>query len=182
MPMLPEGPTDVDLPLNRMFARVVLALALVSGVVASFTLSRAEATAVNKRAPASLDSSVAITASAISVNETAHLHLVSHKNAVLHEQGVGYGTFHCPLAIQLTISSTTVGILFTCTPHGGSISGTAKASFYVAGAVARFSGMLSINHGTGAYIHASGVALQIKGTIRRETYALTVRVSGRMNT
>lgn len=180
--MLPGGPTDANPPLNRMFARVVLLLASVSGLIASFNLLRAEAMALNARAPAMLARSVAVAASSIPVNETAHLHLVSHKNAILQEQGLASGTFNCPLAIQLTISSTTVGISFTCTPHGGSISGTAKASFYVAGAVARFSGRLSIRHGTGTYAHASGAALQIKGTIRRETYALTVQVNGRMRT
>ena len=121
-----------------------------------------------------------IAARQISVNETAHLHLVSHKKAVLYERGVGSGTFNCPLAIRFTISSTTVGISFLCSPRGGSINGTGSASFYVDGAVGRIAGVLSITHGTGTYMHASGPSLKLTGSISRETYATVVRVSGKL--
>jgi hypothetical protein len=122
-----------------------------------------------------------IAARQISVNEAAHLHLVSHKEAVLYEQGLGSGTFNCPLAIRFTISSTKVGISFLCSPHGGSISGTGSASFYVDGAVGRIAGVLSITHGTGTYMHASGPSLKLTGSISRETYATVVRVSGKLD-
>jgi hypothetical protein len=125
---------------------------------------------------------VAASASPISVNDTANLHLISHKRGTLQERGLASGTLHCPLAIELAISSSTVGIAFTCTARGGSISGTGKAAFYVSAAVAHFSGTLSVTHGTGAYVHASKSSLQIQGTLLRENYALTVRVIGRLYT
>ena len=57
-----------------------------------------------------------------------------------------------------------------------------RARYRANGAVARFSGTMSITRGTGGYKQAHGSGLSFSGTIQRANDAVTVRVRGGMST
>jgi hypothetical protein len=67
-------------------------------------------------------------------------------------------------------------------PSGSSITGSATASYHPAGAVATFSGTMTVQRGTGHYSGAHGSGLSFTGTVQRSNDAVTVHVSGRMST
>jgi hypothetical protein len=62
---------------------------------------------------------------------------------------------------------------------GGSISSSASAAYRREGAIGKFSGSLSITHGSGAYSHVRGSGLSFSGTIAKSNDAITVHVSGK---
>lgn len=125
--------------------------------------------------------STATMARHVSVSESVHAHLVQHHRTKLVESGSGSGTFSCPIALNMNLTSKSATIAFTCSPHGGSFSGSGSASVHYIGTVATFKGTLSVKGGTGSYSHASG-SLQISGTVQNNnSYALTCKVTGSMN-
>jgi hypothetical protein len=125
-------------------------------------------------APASADASLT------SVNEYGSLRMQRHKGSTIDEKGVGWGTFNCSVVIALTLSGTLITANYTAYLQGGSISGTASAHIHSATTTAaRFSGTISLRHGTGSRSHASGTA-GFAGTINRTSYAMTTHVTGRL--
>jgi hypothetical protein len=128
-------------------------------------------------APARAEASSPLT----SVNEYGSLALEHSKGSTIDERGRGSGTFACAVYIQLTLSGTLVTAKYSAYPHGGSILGTATAHIHTATTKsASYSGTITLNSGTGSYAHASGTA-SFSGTISRTTYAMTVRVAGRLH-
>jgi hypothetical protein len=118
----------------------------------------------------------------LSVQEKAHLTLVSAHGLTINDRGNASGTFKCPMVIHFTIESAARGsATFTAYPHGGSISGRASASYSVSGTTGHFEGSLRITGGSGTFRHASGSGLLIKGTIDRYNYSLVAQLSGRIN-
>lgn len=127
-------------------------------------------------AAASADASPPLT----NVNEYGSLSLEHNKGSTIDERGRGSGTFNCNVYIQLTLSGTLVTAQYSAYPHGGSIVGNATAHIHSATTQsASFSGTITLDRGTGSYAHASGTA-SFSGTISRTTYAMTVRVAGRL--
>ena len=118
----------------------------------------------------------------LTVNETAHLTLVSHHTGLLIEEGASSGTPGGRLAIHVNVSyahTTRAAITFTAHPSGGTVTGGGEVPFYASGAVAHFSGKLSYVHGTGSYSHASTRNLSIQGTVlRNHNYAISVTITG----
>jgi hypothetical protein len=115
-----------------------------------------------------------------SVNEYGSLTLKSSKGASILEQGRGWGSFDCAVTISLTVSGTLVTASYTAHPHGGSISGQAKAYIRSASkAGASYTGTIWLHGGSGAYAGASGSA-SFDGTINRKTYAMSLRISGKV--
>lgn len=115
-----------------------------------------------------------------SVNEYGALKLKSSHGATLLEQGSGWGTFGCEVTITLTVDGTLVRAGYLAHPRGGSISGSARA--YIRSATksgAYYSGTIWLHSGSGAYAGASGSA-SFSGTIDRSTYAMSLRIAGRM--
>jgi hypothetical protein len=101
---------------------------------------------------------------------------------VLKETGTAKGSLGGPLYLQLDVTSTrSVTAQVQVYPKGGSISGSAKASYSVAGSTATFSGTLAITKGGGTYSKAKASALSFSGTIQRSNDAVTVHVSGKMS-
>jgi hypothetical protein len=118
----------------------------------------------------------------ISLNDTARLHLTSHHGFTLNEQGTASGTIHGTIYIHLNVSSTNhVTAVVNIYPSGGSITGSASASYGVHGATATFDGTLNVTRGSGSYGHAHGTGLSFTGTIQRSNDAVTVHVSGRLS-
>jgi len=115
------------------------------------------------------------------VNEYSRLKLQESRGAAnIDEKGVGWGSFNCSVVIHLTLSGTLVTGRYTAYLQGGSISGTATAHIHSATTtVARFSGTITLDHGTGSRAGASGTA-GFSGTINRTTYAMNTSVVGRL--
>jgi hypothetical protein len=121
----------------------------------------------------------ALAARAISLNESARLHLTSRHGFTLDEQGSASGSVSGPMYVHLTIVSTArVAAEVNFYPRGGSISGKATASYKRGSSTASFNGTLSIARGTGSYAHVHGSGLGFSGTIRRSDEAIAVQVHG----
>lgn len=124
----------------------------------------------------------ALSLQAVSLHESIHASLVSHRGATsLTEHGHGSGTFNCSLTIQITISYTQAKIEYTCTTSGGVMSGAGVVSYYVSGPGAHFKGALHFTHGAGRYARVSGSAGNISGSLARGNYALSAVVTGKIN-
>ncbi len=121
-------------------------------------------------------------ARSLNLNDSAKLHLQNKHGLVLKETGTAKGSLGGPLYLQLDVTSTrSVTAQVQVYPKGGSISGSAKASYSVAGSTATFSGTLAITKGGGTYSKAKASALSFSGTIQRSNDAVTVHVSGKMS-
>jgi hypothetical protein len=132
---------------------------------------------------ASSRAATAQAAGTLSLNETGHLHLMSHHGFTLNEQGSTSGTISGTIYIHLNIVSINrVTAEVNIYPSGSSITGSASASYHPAGGVASFSGTMSIDRGSGHYSGAHGSGLSFSGTVQRVNDAVTVHVSGRMST
>ena len=104
----------------------------------------------------------ALAARAISLNESARLHLTSRHGFTLSEQGSASGSVSGPMYVHLTIVSTArVVAEVNFYPRGGSISGKATASYKRGSSTASFAGTLSIVRGTGSYAHVHGSGLSL---------------------
>lgn len=121
----------------------------------------------------------ALASRTFSLNETGNLHLTSRRGFTLNEQGPASGTVRGTIYVHMRIVSTTrVTAEVSIYPRGGSISGYATASYRREGAIAHFTGSLSVTRGTGTYNHAHGSGLSFSGTIQRSNNAIAVRVGG----
>jgi len=122
-------------------------------------------------------------AGTLSLNDTGHLHRTSHHGFTLNEEGSTSGTIVGTIYIHLKIVSTNrVTAEVSIYPSGSSITGYATADYRPSGAVASFSGTMTIERGTGRYKGAHGSGLSFTGTVQRSNDAVTVHVSGRMST
>jgi hypothetical protein len=119
----------------------------------------------------------------LSLSDTGHLHRTSHHGFTLNEEGSASGTIAGTIYIHLKIVSTNrVTAEVSIYPSGSSITGYATADYRPSGAVASFSGTMTIERGTGRYSGAHGTGLTFTGTVQRSNDAVTVHVSGRMST
>jgi hypothetical protein len=124
---------------------------------------------------------VAVAASELNFVETGHLHLVSHHNELIVEEGHGTGTLSGNITVRMTLAYSQATVSFTAYPSsGGTVSGRGEGSIYAEGHNADFTGNAAITGGTGKYAHASGRNIRIKGTLQRKTFALYVEVEGKM--
>jgi hypothetical protein len=122
---------------------------------------------------------VAIGARSLSLNENGGLHLTSKHGFTLNEQGLASGTVKGTIYVHLSIvSSSRVTAELNIYPDGGSITAKGSASYRKESTLARFSGSMSIERGTGSYAHARGSGLSFSGTIQRSNDAVTVHVAG----
>ncbi len=123
---------------------------------------------------------MAIAARAISLSETAHLHLTSEDGFTLNETGSTSGTIGGAMYIHLHVSNNRGGVTAEVNiyPRDGSLTGYGSASYRVEGAEAVFSGTLSIKRGTGTYANARASQLRFTGSIQRRSDAVAVRLSG----
>jgi hypothetical protein len=155
-------------------------LALCLGASLTISSSSARATTSNTVAAPGQRARVARTAT---LNESGHLHLTSKHNFTLNEVGSASGTAVGTIYVHLTaVSSSRVTVEVEIYPHGGSLSGRGSASYTRAGALASFSGAMTIVGGTGSYAHVHGSGLSFNGTIAESNDdAITVHVSGRVS-
>lgn len=170
-----EGSMGTKSSRPRMSARLrISSAALALGAVATATVFGVGAAgAASPRATA---------ARSLNLNDSAKLHLQNKHGLVLKEAGNAKGSLGGPLYLQLDVTSTrSVTAQVQVYPKGGSISGSAKASYRVAGSTASFSGTMAVTKGSGTYSKAKASALSFSGTIQRSNDAVTVHVSGKMS-
>ncbi len=116
----------------------------------------------------------------VNLREKGQLHLVSHHNEMLQEQGNGTGTLNGHITVQLNLAYTQASVKFTAYTSGGTITGTGEGNTYAAGHLAHFNGTATITGGTGKYAHASAHGVKLRGTLVKRTYSFTVEVEGKM--
>ncbi len=121
-------------------------------------------------------------ARSVDLNDSASLHLQNKHGIELKEGGTAKGNLPGPLYLQLKVTSTrSVSAEVQVYPKGGSLTGSAKASYRVSGSTASFSGTMEVTKGSGTYSKAKASALSFSGTIQRSDDAVTVHVSGPMS-
>jgi hypothetical protein len=115
----------------------------------------------------------------ISLNESGSLTCTSKHGFTLNERGPAEGTVTGTLYVHLNIVSTSrVTAEVNIYPNGGSISGSASASYHRGSSTAEFSGTMAVSRGTGSFADARGSGLRFTGTIQRSDDAVTVHVNG----
>jgi hypothetical protein len=133
-------------------------------------------------APATASQRSARAARTIALNETGRLRLTSKHGFTLNEEGSAVGVIRGKIYIHLKIVSTNrVTAEVSIYPNGGSLTGSASASYHVVGGTARFTGTMSIARGTGSYRTARGAGLGFSGTIARLNDAVTVDLTGNLS-
>jgi hypothetical protein len=160
-------------PTPRIAGPTLLAIAAiyVGGICAAASLGANAAAATPAHA-----------ARTISINDHGALHLISKHGFTLNEQGSASGSVSGPIHVVLKIvSSSRVTAEVTISPRGGSIYGSASASYHKGEPDASFSGTLSVDRGSGSYAHAQGSGLGFKGTIASSNDAISVSVNGRLS-
>ncbi len=125
--------------------------------------------------------SVANASSALtSVNETGELEKQSSSGTSIDEKGIGKGTFHCSVVMEMTLSGTLVTAKYTAWLSGGSISGTATAHIYEATKTeGYFRGTITLRGGTRGRTHASGTA-KFFGEINRIYFNMKTHITGNL--
>ncbi|HEY3959696.1 MAG TPA: autotransporter [Solirubrobacteraceae bacterium] len=122
---------------------------------------------------------IASGAKALSLNENGDLRLTSKQGFTLNERGIASGTVKGTIYVHLKIvSSSRVTAELSIYPNGGSITAQGSARYHKESTLARFSGSISIERGTGSYAHARGSGLSFSGTIQRSNDSVTVHVAG----
>lgn len=125
--------------------------------------------------------SAAHVARTIHVQEHGRLKFTSERGATLIERGTAYGTYTAPITVDLTIHSKSVSATVTIYPHGGTITGSANASYKIVKNLGYFGGTLNLGHGTGKYSHIAEVRhkpLGVSGVINRENFEVEVKADG----
>lgn len=119
------------------------------------------------------------TARTVSLAETAHLEPSKREipGSEISESGRATGTYNAPVIAGLTIHAHSVTAVVTVFLKGGSITGTANASFKLTGEVGNFHGTLNVSHATGTYRHAAG-HLTFRGAINRNSFKMWAVTSG----
>jgi len=113
--------------------------------------------------------------------EHGRLKFYSERGATLIEHGTAYGTYTATMVADLTIRSKSVSATVTIYPRGGSITGSADASYSIVKNLGYFGGALSLGRGTGRYSHIAEVnhkPLGISGIVNRDTLEVEVKASG----
>lgn len=121
-------------------------------------------------------------ARSLAVRDTAELHLLHAYGNTLIEEGAVKGTLPGRVRIKLDINATrnTASAQFTAYLRGGTISGGSSGAAHGGhNGWESFSGRMWVNHGTGAYRHASGSG-HMYGSIYRRTDRLIVQQVGQL--
>lgn len=153
---------------RRMIPACGLALA-----VAAVTLSAS--------ASGSAGRPVAHAARTVHIQEHGRLKFTSERGATLIERGTAYGTYTATMIVDLTIHSKSVSATVTIYPRGGTITGSANASYKIVKNLGYFGGTLNLGHGTGKYRHIAEIdhkPLGVSGVINRENFEVEVKADG----
>lgn len=120
-------------------------------------------------------------AKTVYLSEHGRLKFSSERGSTLIERGTAYGTYKAATVAELTIHSKSVTAKVTIYPSGGSITGTADATYKIVKNLGYFGGTFNLGHGTGKYSHVvevHGRPLGISGVINRYNFEVEVKASG----
>jgi hypothetical protein len=132
-------------------------------------------------APGSSGSPTGRSARVVRLEEHGRLKIYSERGATLIERGTAYGTYTATMVADLTIRSKSVTAVVTIYPRGGSITGSANATYRIVKNLGYFGGTLSLGRGSGRYSHVAEVnhkPLGVSGIINRYTLEVEVKASG----
>jgi hypothetical protein len=122
---------------------------------------------------------VAFAARKLSLNLSAKLQLVGHPGHVLNDRGTVSGTLSGTVSSRIVALSSTNGTgTFTFYSKSGNLSGSALTRGRVVGATVYFTGTATVTGGSGKWAHASGRNLQFSGTMDRQNFHVSERISG----
>jgi hypothetical protein len=161
---------------TRSLVALLLLLATMLAVGASAAAySPITRTSRNRPAP------IAVAARELTLYESGNLHLVSHTHEQIVEAGHGTGTLSGHITVRMTLAFSHASVSFTAYPsNGGTVVGHGEGTIYAGGKNAHFTGSATIAGGTGKYAHASGRNIHLEGTLQRHTFALYVKVEGKL--
>jgi len=115
------------------------------------------------------------------LTESGTLHITKAAGFVVEASGHVTGTLNGLLALRLTLVSTSrLTSTFSGHPRSGSLSGQGAGTYHLAGAIAVFSGTVSITGGSGTYAHAFGTDIHVSGTMNRQKKTVTLHVAGQI--
>lgn len=117
----------------------------------------------------------------VHLEEHGRLKFVSERGSTLIERGTAYGTYTATMVADLTIHPKSVIASVTIYPRGGSITGSADASYRIVKNLGYFGGTLKLGRGSGRYSHVAEVnrkPLGISGIINRGNFEVEVKASG----
>lgn len=117
-------------------------------------------------------------AQSVNLAESARVHRISSNGVHLNEQGSASGAISGTIYIHLGISSNHVSARVSIYPRGGSLTATGSAGYHANGGYAPFSGILTVQRGTGAYARAHSGARRFTGSIRRTKASVIAQLSG----
>lgn len=125
------------------------------------------------------------TARTVHLEEHGRLKFISereeHGATTLIERGTAYGTYTATMVAYLTLHPKSVTARVTIYPRGGSITGSANASYRIVKNLGYFGGTLTLGRGTGRYSHIAEVGrrpLGISGIINRFNFEVEVKANG----
>lgn len=139
------------------------------------------AVALTAPAPASDGKATARSARVVHLQERGRLRFSSERGDTLIERGTAYGTYTATMVADLTIHSKSVTATVIVYPRGGSITGSANATYKIVKNLGYFGGTLSLGRGSGRYSHIAEVGhkpLGISGIVNRENFEVEVKASG----
>jgi len=185
--MFRNRPIHVDEPRRRRTAipRSYPKQTLVALLILLATISAA-GSAVAASSPAAREdrhqsAPIAVAARELMLRETGNLHLVSHHHEQIVETGRGTGTLSGSITVKLTLAFSHASATFTAYPsNGGTVVGEGEGTIYAGGNNAHFTGSATITGGSGRYAHASGRNIRLEGILQRHTFALYMKVEGKM--
>lgn len=174
-PITIRGRTAIRRSTPSLAALLVLPAALLAVGASAAAYSPSARTSQNRTAP------VAVAARELMLRESGNLHLVSHHHEQIVETGHGTGTLSGSITVNMTLAFSHASVSFTAYPSvGGTVVGRGEGTIYAGGKNAHFTGSATITGGTGKYAHASGRGIHLEGTLQRHTFALYVKVEGKM--
>jgi hypothetical protein len=126
-------------------------------------------------------STTAHSARIVHMQEHGRLKFISERGNTLIERGTAYGTYTATMVADLTIRSKSVTATVTIYPRGGSITGSANATYTIVKNLGYFGGTLNLGRGSGRYSHIAEVGhkpLGVSGVINRINLEVEVKAGG----
>jgi hypothetical protein len=117
----------------------------------------------------------------VHMQEHGRLKFISERGNTLIERGTAYGTYTATMVADLTIRSKSVTATVTIYPRGGSITGSANATYTIVKNLGYFGGTLNLGRGSGRYSHIAEVnhkPFGVSGVINRITLEVEVKANG----
>ena len=157
--------------------RGLLAIVSMAGLVAAVI-------GLSAQAPGRTVRPIARQAKRVYFVEVAKLKFHAERGATVIDTGNATGTYRAPLTAEMRLHPTYVSAVVTIKPHGGTITGTAHASFVAVKNLLYFGGQFTLGRGTGRFRHISevnGKPLGFSGVLNQETHAGEVKAHGEAN-